>query len=306
MGYQGSSRVRIPPPRHFLSQIMRKVSIKCSYCNKEFQREQGRYNEAKKEGWNQYCSLKCQKKAKLRRAEKVCGNPECNKAVSRLLNQFKKSKSGLIFCSLSCAAIVTNAKFPRKKAKRKICNYCGKEFTGDGTRYCSKKCKDADQVINEETILEQIKEFFRQSRRIPVKRESAHYNAARDRFGSWNNAIKAAGFNPNPVKFANKHIANDGHKCDSLSEKIIDDWLYAKKISHEINTPYGKNRMTADFRVNNILIEFLGLQGELKEYDKSLTEKRKLWEQKKIKIIKIYPKDLFPKSKLDSLLSCLL
>ena len=56
------------------------------------------------------------------------------------------------------------------------------------------------------------------------------YGEAREIFGSWNNAVEAAGFKPNPVLFAEKHTADDGHHCDSLAEKIIDDWLNSQKI----------------------------------------------------------------------------
>lgn len=107
-----------------------------------------------------------------------------------------------------------------------------------------------------------------------------------------------AGFEPNPVMFAKKHIANDGHKCDSLAEKIIDDWLYARRIPHEINVPYNKNNMTADFRVNGILIEFLGLHGKLHSYDRLVKVKKKLWKENRLEVIEIYPHHLFPKNKL--------
>ena len=48
------------------------------------------------------------------------------------------------------------------------------------------------------------------------------YGKARYVFGTWNNAISAAGYKPNPVMFARHHIASDGHRCDSLAEKIIE------------------------------------------------------------------------------------
>ena len=99
------------------------------------------------------------------------------------------------------------------------------------------------------------------------------------KFGTWNKAIEATGFKPNPVKFAQKYISNDGHNCDSLAEKIIDDWLYARKIPYERNIPYGRKRMTADFKVNGHLIEFLGLKGELKTYDRLAKIKERLWRE---------------------------
>ena len=80
-------------------------------------------------------------------------------------------------------------------------------------------------MIKEERILAKIKEFYKKEKRIPFKKEFSHYGAAQERFGSWNKAVESAGFKPNPVIFARKHKANDGHICDSFAEKIIEDWF---------------------------------------------------------------------------------
>ena len=109
-----------PWPENFMNLI----KVTCATCGRKFFRPLGRVNEAKKFGWKQYCSEECQRQAKITRLEKVCGNPDCNNKVSRLLNQFKKSKSGLVFCSLSCAAVFNN--LPRRKIRK--CPICGKEF----------------------------------------------------------------------------------------------------------------------------------------------------------------------------------
>ncbi len=78
------------------------------------------------------------------------------------------------------------------------------------------------------------------------------YNAVRRIFGSWNKAITIAGFKPNPVKFANKFVAEDGHRCDSMAEKIIDDWLFIRNIKHETKISYNHHQMTADFKIGNV------------------------------------------------------
>lgn len=158
-------------------------------------------------------------------------------------------------------------------------------------------------VVPSETIILKIKEFVRGNGRIPLKREITYCKAARARFGTWNNAIKLAGFDPNPVKFANKHIAKDGHKCDSFAEKIIDDWLFARKIKHERSVPYPtNNKFTCDFVINDKWIEYFGLHGESKKYDR--VNKRKLYVAKKsgINLIKLYPENIFPKKNLNLLL----
>lgn len=64
------------------------------------------------------------------------------------------------------------------------------------------------------------------------------YRPARIAFGTWNKAVEAAGFKPNQLKFTHKYIANDKHVCDSLAEKIIDDWLFARKVKHQRSIYY--------------------------------------------------------------------
>ena len=156
-------------------------------------------------------------------------------------------------------------------------------------------------------LLEEIESFHRETGRVPLKRETHHYIAYRRVFGTWNNAIKAAGLAPNPVRFAHKFIANDGHKCDSLSEKIIDDWLNARKIEHRINVPYpGNNRFTADFVVGNHWIEFFGLSGEHERYDELKEQKVGVAKDHALALIEIYPQDLFPEFKLEKRLAILL
>lgn len=86
-----------------------------------------------------------------------------------------------------------------------------------------------------------IQEFHSKHDRIPTKAEFVHTKAIRTYFGSWNNGILAAGYSPNPVMFAKKYVAKDGHKCDSLAEKIIDDWLDKRQILHLRNVRYLKN-----------------------------------------------------------------
>ncbi len=72
-------------------------------------------------------------------------------------------------------------------------------------------------------LIQIIKKFYRANKRIPLKREIGETRVYRQNFGTWNNAIRSAGFDPNPVRFAKKFIANDGHHCDSFTEKVIDD-----------------------------------------------------------------------------------
>ncbi len=194
-----------------------------------------------------------------------------------------------------------------------VCKNCGKSFLGK-RKYCSSKCRPkapglpADyQLITKKQIIKKIKEFYQNKKRIPLKEEFYHRSAARSKFGSWNKAIKAAGFDPNPVLFAKKHKARDGHHCDSFTEKIIDDWLSDHKIKHRRHVPYPQNSsLTADFIIKNRIIEFFGLSGEIKTYDKLKRKKQKICQKNNIKLIEIYPKDIYPKNKLQKILKKLL
>ncbi len=228
-----------------------------------------------------------------------CSNPGCGNVFLRRQSQVKLVK--YLYCSRSCAVTVNNKRFPKRHKLWGTCVVCGKKCNSD-QMYCSRKCRAQEQTMSKEDILEQIREFYQANGRIPLKREFEHYKAARGRFGTWNKAVKAAGFNPNPVIFAKKWTANDGHRCDSLAEKIIDDWLYARKIPHDVHVPYGVDRMTADFEVNGTLIEFLGLAGQLQSYDALIERKRRLWEQQKLNVIQVLPNDLFPENKLSQVL----
>ena len=208
---------------------MNLVKVKCAFCGKEYFRQAGRVNEAKKFGWNQYCSKKCQNKARTTRIEKGCGNPDCSNEVSRVLNEFKSSKSGFIFCSQSCAAIVNNRRHPKRRAKLKSCPICKRQFKGE-RKYCSKKCKlKALNRYTSKELLKIIKQAAQKLGRVPAKRELTMIaEICRKRFGSWNNAIIAAGLQPNRSHDHRmykrvKTKAMDGHLCDSVSEAIIDN-----------------------------------------------------------------------------------
>ena len=277
------------------------VETYCAFCNKKYLKELRRFNEAKKFGWKQYCSSECQNLAKNKQKIFRCGNQTCNKTFKRSPHEIPPS--GVCFCSSSCATITNNQKSPKRCPKIKICPTCQKQFSGR-RKFCSESCHPKLLKVSNNQIINEIKNFYKNNGRIPLKIEYHHYKAARFRFGTWNKAIKAAGFEPNPVMFAKKYIANDGHKCDSLAEKIIDDWFYTSKIKHRIHVSYPENNsLTADFVINNCWIEYFGLDGELNSYD--ILKRRKIEIAKKLnlRLIALYPRDLFPINKLHSILS---
>ena len=156
---------------------------------------------------------------------------------------------------------------------------------------------------SDEDLLNRIRDFHTQNSRIPLKREFNALQIYTARFGSWNNAIKKAGFETNPVLFSKRVIASDGHICDSFTEKVIDDWLTKNRIPHERHTSYANSRFTADFKIgSNVLVEFFGLTGVQKKYYKNIEKKRLLARQMDYRLIEIYPSDIYPKNKLAALL----
>lgn len=269
---------------------------KCTYCGKLVERDSNRMNENEKRGWKVFCSNKCIGLSRRKRREYFCARKGCGKKFYRTPSQLNKSK--FLYCSCRCAVIVSNKLYPRNPGVTKICAFCGKCFKSR-EKYCSKKCKDLGSTIPEKLLLNQITEFVNKNGRIPYKYEIPHYHAYRGRFGTWNKAIETAGFVPNPVMFANKHIAKDGHKCDSLAEKIIDDWLFARKIEHERSLFYpGDQGFKVDFKIKDFWVEFFGLAGDYKWYDELKKRKIKLANKYNLKLIELYPEDLFPKNKL--------
>jgi len=288
---------------------VKQITITCNYCGKNFQRLKNKVTEAIKLGWNPYCSAKCQFTTRLRGENRACQN--CSKKIWRTPKELKASQTNRFFCNASCAAIFNN-NLRSEALPKNFCRHpnCSKQIPRDQL-YCSQihgtfSRKRTVESLKKE-VVNKIRKFYKINKRIPVKKEMHDaYRKARDVFGTWNKAIEIAGYEPNPVMFAKRYVARDGHQCDSLAEKIVDEWFYSKGIPHERSTPYPEGyKLTCDFVVNNIFIEFFGLKGELKEYDRLVKLKRKLSRKYKFKLIELKPTHLFPKNKLDKVLGFL-
>ncbi len=160
------------------------------------------------------------------------------------------------------------------------------------------------EKYTKDDLLQKIRTFYKVNGRIPLKREFNMYHEYKRRFGSWNTAIRLAGFTTNPQLFAYKFVAKDGHRCDSFTEKIIDDWLYYNSIGHQRHVPYPGTKMTADFVLGkNTILEFFGLAGVQKQYDVLVERKRRISKERGIQLIEVYPKDLFPKNRLADIIA---
>ena len=111
-----------------------------------------------------------------------------------------------------------------------------------------------------------------------------------------------AGFTPNPCS-ARRYIASDGHRCDSLAEKMIDDFLSEHNVVHERSIPYlGYNKFRVDFVIDGVFIEYFGRVG-LHDYDEIIKRKKALCQQTNIRLIELYPLDVLEKKKLPILLA---
>lgn len=272
--------------------------VTCSYCGKAFLKDSRYINENKKLGHKSYCSLKCQYAFKNQKIELTCENSTCN-------NKFKRKPKDISphnFCSRSCSITINNKKYPKIVAKTRRCISCN-ILLSVYRKYCSIECKSNALTLSQEKVTGHIGQFYKKFGRIPFKREMwGIYKPARKYYGTWNNAITAAGFEPNPVMFAKHHIAKDGHKCDSLAEKIIDDYLFRHKIQHERCISYPESECTADFKIGNKWVEYFGLAGEHKRYDQLRKIKQRIARKYSLNLVEVYPKDLYKNNKLNQLL----
>lgn len=277
------------------------LSVICPVCNGSFLREARWVNENVKLHYPNYCSHECFKKSKLRQSLLICDNRECQRKFLRVNNKTVSPH----FCSQACA----NKIIGKNLRKVKKCIACGNLFYGKN-EYCSLKCVPRTPPrYTMEILINKIQLFFREKGRVPYKREfNSQWQCYRRVFGSWNSAISAAGFSTNPARFSQKYFAKDGHKCDSLSEKIIDDWLSARKILHTRNVRYpGQSKFTVDFLVENkYWVEFFGLLGQLDTYSQLYKRKMLLAKKSNINIVSLFPADIFPVANLSQKLGFLL
>ena len=121
-------------------------------------------------------------------------------------------------------------------------------------------------------------------------------------FKSWFNALIEAGVledDAQRLSRGTRCLANDGHVCLSLGEKSIDDLLYSMGIEHEKEPKYPEGNYRADFKVNNVLIEYFGLKGQ-PEYDKKIIIKKQICKKHGIKLLSLYPKNIINPKTLEN------
>ena len=261
-------------------------------------------------GWKSYCSKRCQYKSLLSGKVLLCSNPDCGKKFYRWRNQIAKVQKS--YCSRSCAVLVNNRVNPKRtkewhQCANKLCN----RQTAIYHTYCSKRCLYlARTAYTSDELIRKLKDIFQTLGRTPAKREMQSIaDMCARAFGSWNNALLAAGLAPHRSHSERMYkrkntVALDGHKCDSISEALVDNWLTKRKIPHERNIPYPGTGHKADWSIGEkMFVEYFGLANDSPRYDRSIREKRKMCRIHDIRLIEIYARDLYPIMRLENKLS---
>lgn len=273
--------------------------VRCSVCAKEYLKDKRHINESKRLGHNLYCSSICFSKFKNKQIRLICENQNCS-------NIFYRSTSDLSFrnfCSTSCAMKIIGPENGLKHKKFRYCKYCGSNTRGS-KKYCSMKCWGKDHEISREEIIKRLLILSTKLNRSPTRRECGYHRSCTKHFGSWNNALIAAGLEPNrslnqKMYKRRKCFAKDGHICNSVSELIIDNWLFKNQISHKKEIKYPVGKFKADWLIeNNVLVEYFGLAHDSKRYDEDISKKRLISKEAGIKLVEIYSKDIYPKDNL--------
>jgi hypothetical protein len=146
--------------------------------------------------------------------------------------------------------------------------------------------------FSDDKKIDVFKSFARMGGMVKVEQE----------YGSWFKALAETSALPDGFRYSGTGVwclAEDGHKCHSLAEQQIDNWLYNHGIDHEREPNYPQHedynpsgRRKADWLVeNNTLIEYFGLAGD-DDYDEKTEEKIALARETETPLIALYPHDL--------------
>lgn len=119
-----------------------------------------------------------------------------------------------------------------------------------------------------------------------------------NKFGSYNDFLNYCGFEVFNSKFGYPCVAEDGHLCDSRTEKIIDDFMYHNNIKHEPHPRYSdfitgfKSINKADWKLSDgTIVEYFGLIG-YKKYEEKMQKKLEILNSNNISYIAIYPSNI--------------
>lgn len=177
---------------------------------------------------------------------------------------------------------------------------------------------NAVSSYDDEFLEQEFHRFVKEHGRVPTYAEfnNSEYPSFwcyQNRFGSWNNAVIAYGYEINDSN--RKYILDDGEICASSYEFDISTWLKSKNIQYKRNIKYAdfidnyKGKMDCDYVIiyNNEIwyVEMAGFLSDTdfnkyseaeKNYFFKLKYKRKLLRRQGVNYIIIEPCDLKKKS----------
>jgi hypothetical protein len=309
---------------------MKTITVTCSHCGRDFDKLLKHHKYSVKVGWKQYCGTKCRDAAKITSLKRTCAS--CGKEILVYQSNLLKSLSGRVFCGCSCSARFNNKIRGKRTEEEKnnirkglvsyhekmgttartlFCVVCGSPYKDQFLRKsCSKRCgailRTGRIPLSREEIMARILDLAGSLQRTPQRREfdSSLRSAAVHAFGTWNKAISACGLKTYPKPFSPKKVkCEDGHMASSISEAIVDNWLFAHGISHARNKVYPGTKMTCDFFLmdKNVWVEYFGLSGR-SDYDEGIEKKKKMSREMGMNLVEIYPKDLYPENRLAEIL----
>ena len=125
-----------------------------------------------------------------------------------------------------------------------------------------------DFTIEQKELINQISKAVEQAgdiRRDKLK-NLISLHKCKKLFSNFTLALIAAGFNP-CVKIGKKHIAKDGHMCDSYEEMLLDNLLIELNIPHDVHIKYPEGNYKCDFYINEyLIIEYTGYSNIKNKY----------------------------------------
>ena len=142
------------------------ISVKCFYCNKDFDKDISQYNKTIKNKKNNFCSLSCSAKFNaiqikdkaIAERSKYLQNPiKCKVCSSNIEYEYRNVKK---FCSQSCSSTFNN-KIRVRNLKNKTnnilnCLHCGK--TDVKNKFCSNQCANYFKALeSRKNAFEKIK-----------------------------------------------------------------------------------------------------------------------------------------------------
>jgi hypothetical protein len=168
------------------------------------------------------------------------------------------------------------------------------------------RIRDIHAIVGDEMLdgftdlLVTLKDANRYRALLGVLVKSPNEDQLKQIFGHYLKALIEAGivskeqFTITEGAFGIRCLADDGHVCDSLREREIDNFLHSRGIRHEREPAYPRSKQRADWKVirreREFYVEYFGLITR-DEYRKRAEGKIQLAENCGIILLAIYPYD---------------